>query len=279
MRSLFRSSTAVAGAILILLVLLMALFAPLLVEPNSPNPYQMPRDWAAIDVPPGTSGHPLGTTPTGGDVLYGIVWGARSSVRLAFTVVAITLTIGITIGSLAAFVGGRLDDALMRLVDVFMSLPELILALAIAAVLGPSFQNIILALAIVGWTQYARVIRGEIIGVRLNEYVDAARLMGDSRWRIFLKDVFPNALTPIIVLATLDLGKVVLVGASLSFIGLAEAGLAEWGNLVSEGSDGVVVGRWWVSAIAGGMVFLWALAFNLVGDGLRDALDPQTDAR
>jgi peptide/nickel transport system permease protein len=278
-RRVFRSPTTVVGATIILLMLGMAIFAPLLVEPNVPSPYQMPRDWSAIDVPPGSPGHILGTTPTGGDVLYGIVWGARSSLRLAFTVVAITLTIGITVGSIAGYLGGRVDDVLMRIVDVFMTLPELILALAIAAVLGPSFRNIILALAVVGWTQYARVVRGEIMTVRLNEYVDASRVAGESRRRIFLQDVLPNALTPIIVLATLDLGKVVLVGAALSYIGLAEAGLAEWGNLVSEGSDGVVVGRWWVATFAGAMVFLWALSFNLVGDGLRDALDPKMEGR
>ncbi len=279
LRAVFRSPTTIAGATVIVLMLLMALFAPLLVEANSPDPYQMPRDWSAIDAPPGTPGHLLGTTPTGGDVLYGVVWGARSSLRLAFTVVAITLAIGITVGSLAGFLGGKVDDFLMRIVDVFMTLPELILALTIAAVLGPAFRNIILALAIVGWTQYARVVRGEIMTVRLNEYVDASRVMGDSRGQIFFRDVLPNALTPIIVLATLDLGKVVLVGAALSYIGLAEAGLAEWGNLVSEGSEGVVVGRWWVATIAGAMVFLWALSFNLVGDGLRDALDPRTEGR
>jgi peptide/nickel transport system permease protein len=257
----------------------MALLAPILVEPNSPNVYQMPRDFSAVNAPPGTDGHVLGTTPTGGDVLYGIVWGARNSLRLSVIVVVLTVIIGLAIGSLAGFLGGRWDSALMRLVDVFLSIPELIFALAIAATLGPAFSNIILALAVVFWVKYARIVRGQIIHVKQNEYVDAARVMGDSRWRIYLKDVLPNSITPVVVQATLDMGHVVLIGATLSFIGLAEAGLAEWGNLVSEGQSGIVAGRWWVATFAGAMVFLWALAFNLVGDGLRDVLDPRTERR
>jgi peptide/nickel transport system permease protein len=191
----------------------------------------------------------------------------------------VTVTIGVVIGSLAGFLGGRLDEVLMRLVDVFLSIPELIFALAIAAVLGPSFRNIILALAAVFWVKYARIIRGQVIHVKQNEYVDAARVTGDSRLNIFVKDVLPNSITPVMVQATLDMGNVVLIGATLSFIGLAESGLAEWGVLVSSGQAGISAGRWWASTFPGAMVFLWALAFNLVGDGLRDVLDPRTSRR
>lgn len=278
-RSVVRNPSALAGLIVIGLMLCMAVLAPVLVEGNTPDPYQMPRDWAAINAPPGTPGHPLGTTPQGGDVLYGIVWGSRLSVRLALTVAAITLTLGITLGSLAGSLGGRWDEYIMRVVDVFMSIPELILALAIAGILGPSFRNIILALAVTGWTQYARVIRGEILKVKQMEYVDSARLIGESPLRIYLRNILPNSLTPIVVIATLDMGKIVLVGATLSFIGLAETGLAEWGNLVSAGQEGVTAGRWWVATFGGAMVFLWALAFNMLGDGLRDVLDPKIEGR
>jgi peptide/nickel transport system permease protein len=192
-------------------------------------------------------------------------------------VVSIAVTIGVIVGSIAGFLGGRVDELLMRLVDVFLSIPELIFALAIAAVLGPSFGNIILALAVVFWVKYARIMRAQIIRVKQNDYVDAARVIGDSRLRIYLKDILPNAITPVMVQATLDLGHVVLVGATLSFIGLSEAGIAEWGVLVSEGQAGISAGRWWASTFPGLMVFLWALAFNLVGDGLRDVLDPRTE--
>jgi len=274
-----KSPTTLVGAVVITLLLALAAFAPLLVEPNVPDPYQMPRDWQDINAEPGSPGHLLGTTSEGGDVLYGIVWGARTSLKLAFIVVAVTVAAGVAIGSLAGFLGGKWDEFLMRIVDVFLAVPELILALAIAAMLGPSFRNIILAISILGWPKYARIIRGQILHVRQNEYVDAARAMGDSDWRIYRKDVLPNAITPVVVQATLSMGQVVLFGATLSFIGLAEAGLAEWGNLVSEGREGIVSGRWWVATFGGAMVFLWSLAFNLVGDGLRDVLDPRTEGR
>jgi peptide/nickel transport system permease protein len=274
-----KSPSTVVGVTIIVILVGMALFAPLLIPANMPDAYQMPRDWLQINAPPGTPGHALGTTPQGGDVLYGVVWGARTSLRLAFIVVTVTMIVGVTVGSLAGFLGGRWDEILMRIVDVFLAVPELILALAIAAVLGPSFRNIILAITVLGWPKYARIIRGQILHLKDNEYVDAARVMGDSRWRIYRKDILPNAITPVIVQATLEMGHVVLFGATLSFIGLAEAGLAEWGNLVSEGREGIVSGRWWVATFGGAMVFLWSLAFNLVGDGLRDVLDPRTESR
>jgi peptide/nickel transport system permease protein len=271
--------TTVVGLVLIVALLAVAGFAGFITQPNTPDPYQMPRDWAALNEPPGTPGHLLGTTNTGGDVYYGIVWGARTSLRLSLIVVAITVTVGVAVGSLAGFRGGRIDEILMRIVDVFLSIPELIFALAIAAVLGPSFRNIILALAVVFWVKYARIMRAQIIHIKGNAYVDAARVIGDSGWRIYLRDVLPNAITPVMVQATLDMGHIVLIGATLSFIGLAEAGLAEWGVLVSEGQAGISAGRWWASTFPGLMVFVWALAFNLVGDGLRDVLDPRTESR
>jgi peptide/nickel transport system permease protein len=278
-RTILRNPTTLIGAAIIVLIIGMAVFAPLIQEPHGPNPYQMPRDWDAIDAPPGSPGHLLGTTSQGGDVLYGLVWGARNSLRLAFTVVTITVIVGVAVGSLAGFLGRRWDEMLMRVVDVFMASPELILALAIAAVLGPSFRNVMLAIAAVGWPKYARIIRGQIIHVKQNEYVDAARISGDSTWRIYCKDVLPNSITPIAVLATLEMGHAVLYGATLSFIGLAEAGLAEWGNLVSAGQEGILAGRWWVSTFGGVFVFLWSLGFNLLGDGLRDVLDPRIEGR
>lgn len=270
--------TTVIGLTIIILMIGMALLAPVITEPNVPDPYQMPRDWGAVRKPPGTPGHPLGTTNNGGDVLYGVIWGARTSLQLSLIVVGVTVVVGVIIGSIAGFVGGRIDEFLMRLVDVFLSIPELIFALAIAAVLGPSFTNIIFALAVVFWVKYARIMRAQIIHVKQNEYIDAARVMGDSKLRIYFKDVLPNSITPVMVQATLDMGNVVLIGATLSFIGLSEAGIAEWGVLVSQGQAGISAGRWWASTFPGLMVFLWALAFNLLGDGLRDALDPRTES-
>jgi peptide/nickel transport system permease protein len=278
-REVLRNPLTVIGLTIIFLFFMMAAFAPFLVEPNQPDPYQSPRDWSNIDSPPGVAGHVLGTDSTGGDVLYGIIWGSRLSLQLSVSVVLFTLVFGTIVGSVAAMRGGRIDNLLMRIVDVVLSIPELIFALAIAAVLGPSFSNIILALAAVFWVKYARIIRGEIIKVKQADYVAAARVVGDSSWNIYRKDVFPNAATPLIVQATLDMGNVVLFGATLSFIGLAQAGLTEWGALVSSGQSGLLAGEWWVSTFAGLAIVLWALAFNLVGDGLRDVLDPKTEGR
>lgn len=278
-RQVLRNPTTVIGLVIIVLLLAIAFLAPFLTTPNVPDPYQMPRDWVTRDAPPGTPGHPLGTTSTGGDVFYGVVWGARTSLQLSVIVVSITVTVGIIVGSLAGFIGGKLDEILMRVVDVFLAIPELIFALAIAAVLGPSFNNIIFALAVVFWVKYARIIRGQIIHIKQNDYVDAARVSGDSKFRIYRKDVLPNSITPVMVQATMDMGGIVLTAATLSFIGLAEAGLAEWGVLVSDGQAGISAGKWWASTFPGMMVFLWALAFNLVGDGIRDVLDPRTEGR
>jgi len=276
--SVLANPTTLVGLAIVTAMIAMALLAPVITEPNTPDPYQMPRDWTAARVPPGTPGHLLGTTNRGGDVLYGVIWGARTSLRLSLMVVSLTAVIGVIIGSLAGFVGGRVDEILMRIVDVFLSIPELIFALAIAAVLGPSFTNIILALVVVFWVKYARIMRAQIIRVKQSDYVDAARVIGDSRLRIYVKDILPNSITPVMVQATLDMGNIVLIGATLSFIGLSEAGIAEWGVLVSEGQAGISAGRWWASTFPGLMVFLWALAFNLVGDGLRDVLDPRTES-
>ncbi len=279
MQRLTSNPTTVIGLIIIALMLAMAIFAPWITQANTPDPYQMPRDWGAVRKPPGTLGYLLGTTNEGGDVFYGVVWGSRTSLQLSIYVVASTMVIGTIIGSIAGLLGGWVDELLMRVVDVFLSIPELIFALAIAAVLGPSFTNIIIALSMVIWVKYARIMRAQVLQIKQNDYVEAARIIGDSKLNIYLKDILPNSITPITVQATLDMGNVVLIGATLSFIGLSEAGIAEWGVLVSEGQAGIASGRWWASTFPGLMIFLWALAFNLVGDGLRDALDPRMDGR
>jgi len=278
-RHILSNPTTVLGVVIIVLIIAMAILAPWLTTPNTPDAYQMPRDWSAVRMPPGTPGFPLGTTNDGGDVFYGVIWGSRTSLILSLVVVGSTVMIGIVLGGIAGLVGGWVDEALMRLVDVFLSIPELIFALAIAAILGPSFTNIILSLVLVFWVKYARIMRSQIILIKQAEYVDAARVIGDSKFNIFRRDILPNAITPVMVQATLDMGNIVLIGATLSFIGLSEAGIAEWGVLVSEGQAGIASGRWWASTFPGLMIFLWALAFNLVGDGLRDALDPRTEGR
>ncbi len=278
-KEVFSKGSTAAGAVIIILLLSMAIFAPLIIPANERGAYQMPRDLSSVAVPPGTEGHPLGTTRMGGDVLYGVVWGARLSLQLSIYVVFGAVTVGLIVGSIAGIVGGKVDAFLMRMVDVFLAIPALIFPLAIAAILGPSFINIVVALAAIMWARYARIIRSQILQVREEDYVDAARAIGDSRFGIIRRDILPNSLTPVAVQATLDMGHAVLFGATLAFIGLAVAGQAEWGTLVSEGQADIVAGRWWTSTFPGLMVFLWALSFNLVGDGLRDVLDPRTEGR
>ena len=273
-----RGSTAVGAAIIVILIG-MAIFAPLIVPENPRGAFQMPRDLSSVAVPPGSEGHPLGTTRLGGDVLYGVVWGARLSLQLSIYVVAGAMFIGLVVGSTAGIIGGKVDAMLMRVVDVFLSIPTLVFPLAIAAVLGPSFANIVVALVAIMWARYARITRSQILQVREEDYVDAARVIGDSRLGIIRRDILPNSFTPVAVQGTLDMGHAVLLGATLAFIGLAVAGQAEWGTLVSEGQADIIAGRWWTSTFPGLMVFLWALAFNLVGDGLRDVLDPRTEGR
>ncbi|HEY7470411.1 MAG TPA: ABC transporter permease [Acidimicrobiia bacterium] len=279
LREVFSRGSTSVGAALIALMLAMAIFAPLIVPENPRGAYQMPRDLSAVAVPPGTDGHPLGTTRLGGDVLYGVVWGARLSLQLSIYVVGGAVLIGLIVGCTAGILGGKVDAFLMRVVDIFLAIPALIFPLAIAAILGPSFINIVVALAVIMWARYARIIRSQILQVREEDYVDAARVVGDSRFGIIRRDILPNSFTPVAVQATLDMGHAVLFGATLAFIGLSVAGQAEWGTLVSEGQADIIAGRWWTSTFPGLMVFLWALSFNLVGDGLRDVLDPRTEGR
>lgn len=274
-----RNRTTAFGATVIVLLLAMAIFAPALVPANPRDPRQIPRDFAAVHLPPGSPGHPLGTTSLGGDVLYGVVWGARLSLELSLVVVGVAVVVGLVVGGIAGVFGGKIDGVLMRGVDVFLSVPTLIFPLAIAAMLGPSFTNILIALTVVIWPKYARIIRSRIVQVREEGYVEAARAIGDSQFNVIRKDILPNSITPVAVQATLDMGHVVLIGATLSFLGLSQAGLAEWGRIVSDGQDGITAGWWWISTFPGAMIFLWALSFNLVGDGLRDVLDPRTEGR
>lgn len=278
-REVFSRGSTALGAILIVLMLGMAIFAPLIIPENPRGAFQMPRDLSAVAAPPGTPGHILGTTRLGGDVLYGIVWGSRLSLQLSLYVVGGAVLIGLIVGSTAGLIGGKVDAFLMRVVDIFLSVPELIFPLAIAAILGPSFINIVVALAVIMWARYARIIRSQILQVREEDYVDAARAVGDSRFGIIRREILPNSFTPVAVQATLDMGHAVLLGATLAFIGLSVAGQAEWGTLVSQGQADIIAGRWWTSTFPGAMVFLWALSFNMVGDGLRDVLDPRTEGR
>lgn len=265
------------GVILVFAIVAMALSAPYTMPaPDPTSPYQMPRDWGMAEKPPLTEGHLLGTTARGGDVLYGIVWGARLSIGLSAGVVIATALIGTVVGGIAGFLGGWVDDVVMRTVDSLIALPPLIFALAMVVALGPGYKNIAIALTLMLWGSYARIIRGEVIHVKNEAYVDAARVTGVSELSLFFKEVLPNAIPPIFVQSTLYFGRVVLIGASLAFIGLAQSGIVGWGVMISLGQQGLLAGRWWTSTFPGLAIFMWAFGWNMIGDGLRDVLDPRS---
>ncbi|MFB6130479.1 MAG: ABC transporter permease [Salinigranum sp.] len=265
------------GIVVIVAYILVAIFAPMIAPPAGGNPYEMPRDWGASRAPPLTPGHPLGTTNQGGDILYGIVWGSRLSIAIALSVVIASTVIGVVLGGVAGFVGGKVDELIMRTIDMLISIPALVWAIAVVTALGVSYMNIAIALTTMLWGSYGRIIRGEVIHVKNEDYVDAARVVGVSERSLFLREVLPNAVPPIFVQSTLYFGRVVLIAASVAFIGLAEPGLAEWGRLVALGQDGLMAGRWWASFFPGVAIFFWAFGWNMVGDGLRDIIDPRTD--
>jgi peptide/nickel transport system permease protein len=272
-----QSALAMVGLALVALYALVAIFAPLIapVKAGQTDPYQMPFDFSADKLAPGP-GHPFGTGNIGIDLFYGVVWGARISMVMGLSVVAVGVVVGTILGGIAGYFGGRVDEVIMRVTDVFLAMPLLILAMGVAVALGRGLFNIGLALAIVWWPTYTRLVRGQVLSIRENQYVEAARSVGASDWRIITRHILPNTVSPIMVQATLDIGSVILVSAALSFIGFGPSGsgFAEWGNLVSQGQQ-FMLQAWWGVTIPGIAIFGFALGFNLLGDGLRDLLDPR----
>jgi len=227
---------------------------------------------------PPSSSHLLGTDQLGRDQFTRMIYGARISLGLAVAVTAVRLLIGTVVGLVAGYVGGRVDGALMRIVDILLAFPGIVLALVIAGILGPSLTNVMVALAVVGWSSYARVVRGSVLSLKEREFVKAARLMGVSRSRIAVRHLLPNVISPVVVLATLDIGGVVLATAGLSFLGLgAQPPTPEWGTMLASGRS-YLLDAWWIVNVPGLAVVITVLGFNLLGDGLRDALDPKQEA-
>ncbi len=218
--------------------------------------------------------HPLGTDALGRDVATRLVYGARVSLALAVVATALRVVVGTTIGLLAGYLGGLVDAALMRLVDIQLAFPGLVLALVIAGVLGPSLRNVLIALSVVGWASYARVVRGNVLAVKDRPFVEAARLYGTPGRRIARRHLLPSVLNPVVVLATMNLGTIVLTAAGLSFLGLgAQPPTPEWGTMIAGGRDYLRSAPWLVTA-PGVAIMLTVIGFNVLGDGLRDVLDP-----
>ncbi len=267
--ALFRSPLTVAGFLIVGIFLFAAIAAPL-VAPFDPNKQQL-----SARLKPPTSEHLLGTDALGRDVLSRIVWGARVSLTIGLVVVISASIVGTLVGLIAGYVDGFVDDALMRLTDIFFAFPSLILAMAIAAALGPSLTTAMIAIAVVTWPVYARLVRGQVLSLRKREFVEAAESVGASGARIIRKHLLPNSLSPLLVQASFDMGGAILIAAGLSFIGFgAQPPLAEWGVMISEGRKYVSTHPW-LPLFPGLAILFTVAAFNLIGDGLRDALDPR----
>ena len=269
-----KDRVAMVSLIFLLLVILCAAFAPLL----TPYPEQgagEPNITEKLNAP--TRQHPLGTDNLGRDLWARILFGARTSLMIGFTVTVVGAFIGTILGATAGYFGGWIDEIIMRITDVFLAFPPLLLAIIMAAVLGPSITNTIIAITVVWWPWYTRIIRGQAISVRESNYIKAAIVIGVNDRTIIKRHLLPNIMTPVLVQATLDLGSAILVAASLSFIGLGtQPPAADWGVLVSDGRELLLSGRWWLSVYPGLAIFLTVTALNLMGDGVRDSADPKT---
>jgi peptide/nickel transport system permease protein len=270
-----RPGLAIGGSIVIILAV-GAVIAPLL----APFPGDAGNDTnllAALQPPGGL--HPFGTDLAGRDVWSRMLFGIRISVGVSVVVIGLSLLVGIPVGLAAGAIGGKIDDLLMRTVDIFLAFPSLLLALAIAATLGPSMEHAAIAIVVSWWPWYARLMRGEAAAVRGRAYVEAARLLGIASWRVALRHVLPNSIGPVIVQASLDLGGVILTFAALSFLGLgAQDPTPEWGLMVEQGRT-LTSTHPWVALYPGAAIMLAALAFTLLGEGLRERLDPKGQAR
>lgn len=255
------------GLIIVGSLVAMAILAPL-ISPYDPNYTDVYNRLS----PPSTK-HILGTDHLGRDILSRIIWGSRISLFIAAVTVFMTSSIGLLVGLISGYRGGRVDLILMRVTDIFMSFPSLILALAISSMLGPGLFKIIIAISVVYWSHYARLVRGVVLQIREELYIYAAKAIGASDIRVMFRHILPMVLAPLIVRITLDMGGVILLAAGLGFLGVGvQPPTPEWGVMISEGRR-FITREWWVSTFPGFFVMLATLGFNLIGDALRDILD------
>jgi len=264
-----RNRLMLLGTAIILGLLLVAALAPLLA---TANPYEQILGDRLL---PPSAKHFFGTDGLGRDIFSRVVYGARVTLTIALLVAAISTPLGMLIGIVAGYLGGAVDEIMMRLADVFLAFPRLILAIAFAAALGPGVENAILAIAIAQWPSYARLARAETLNVKNNDYIQAMRVLGAGKMRIMAGHIAPMCLSSIIVRMSLDMGTIILTAAGLGFLGLgAQPPMPEWGLMVADGRQ-FLVDQWWVSTLPGLAILVIVMGFNLLGDGIRDVLDPR----
>ncbi|WHO73673.1 ABC transporter permease [Rhizobium sp. BT03] len=262
---------AVVGLLIIVALLFIAAFANLIAT-HDPVVGDLRN---ARLLPPGTAEYLLGTDDQGRDIYSRLIYGSRLTLFVIVLVAVISAPIGLIVGTVSGYAGGWVDATLMRITDIFLAFPKLVLALAFVAALGPGIQNAIIAIAITSWPPYARIARAETLTVRRSDYISAVKLMGASPFRIILRHVMPLCISSLIVRVTLDMAGIILTAAGLGFLGLgAQPPLPEWGAMIASGRR-FILDQWWVAAMPGIAILIVSLGFNLLGDGLRDALDPK----
>ncbi len=269
-RAFSTNPIAMLGLLIIASLVLSAVFAPLLTQGDGTEQYLSER----LRAP--SAEHWFGTDELGRDIYERIVWGSRITLYIVGLVGIMVVPIGVLIGTVAGYVGGWVDNVLMRFTDIFLAFPRLILALAFVSALGPGIENAVLAIALTTWSPYARLARAETRTIRNNEYIMAARLQGASALRILYGHIMPLCISSVIIRLTLDMAGIILTAAGLGFLGLgAQPPLPEWGAMISTGRQ-YILDQWWVAAVPGLAIFVVSLGFNLLGDGLRDVLDPKS---
>ena len=272
MLDFFRNRLAVVGLLIIVILVFTALFAPYIA------PYDPVAANLANRLQPLSAEHWFGTDELGRDIFSRIVWGSRLTLYVIILVAIIAAPVGILVGTVAGYFGGIIDTVLMRITDIFLAFPKLILALAFVAALGPGIENAIIAIAITSWPPYARIARAETITIRNSDFIRAIRLQGAGPLRIITKHIMPLCLSSLIVRVTLDMAGIILTAAGLGFLGLgAQPPSPEWGAMTSAGRS-FILDQWWLITMPGTAIFVVSLAFNLLGDGLREVLDPKSDS-
>lgn len=270
-----KNRLAVIGGVVLFIVVLAGLLAPWISPHDPTRPDFLNRFKPPVWMEGGDWSHPLGTDQQGRDMLSRIIWGARASLQVGAVVILFATTFGIFMGLISGYYGGRVDAIIQRLSDILLAFPYLVLAIALMAVMGPGFINLIAALVYKEWVTPARIVRGEVLAAKHGEYVEAARAVGATDAHIMWREILPNTLSSVIVVATLRVAWVILMEASLSFLGLGvQPPTPAWGSMIAAGREHIF-GAWWLAAFPGIAILLTVLGINLLGEGLRDALDPR----